>query len=123
MQASPIARLKLKRREQRERRMARRDRRILEATMKYQGNFVNIEVIDVSESGAYVIAPVLPEFADCVTLAIGLPEVGSSVMVSGRVRRVGLGSRALRQRGGIGIEFTRYYTATGRDCLKRHLAA
>ena len=123
MNPSPIARLSLKQKSIKERRQTGRDRRILEGTMKYQGQYLQVEVADVSESGAYIVAAAMPELADCVTLSIGLPGIGGSVMVSGRVRRVGLSSRALRRPGGFGIQFTRYFTSVGRDTLKEHLAA
>ncbi|MBW1872876.1 MAG: PilZ domain-containing protein [Deltaproteobacteria bacterium] len=123
MNPSPIARLNLKRKSIKERRQTGRDRRILDGTMKYQGQYMHVEVANLSESGAYVIAAAMPELADCVTLSIGLPGIGSSVMVSGRVRRVALSSRALHRPGGFGIQFTRYYTSVGRNTLKDHLAA
>ena len=123
MNPSPIARLKLNRKSIKERRQAGRDRRILDGTMKYQGQFLQAEIADVSESGAYVVAAAMPELADCVTLSIELPGLGGSVMVTGRVRRVTLSSRALRRPGGFGIQFTRYYTSVGRNTLKDHLAA
>ena len=123
MKSSPIARIRLAARSQRERRTTPRDRRILDGTIKYQGCFLNVEVTNVSESGAYVVAPVVPEQADCITLAIGLPSLGTSVMVTGRVRRVGIGSRVMHRPGGFGIQFTRYYTRVGHSSLKEHLAA
>ncbi len=123
MNSAPIARIALARKSRRERRDAGRDRRILDGTMKYRGEFMNIEVVDVSESGAFIIGPTVPEFSDSVTLAIELPAVGGSVMVSGRVRRVTMSSRIMRRSGGFGIEFTRYYTQVGQDSLHKHLAA
>jgi Tfp pilus assembly protein PilZ len=123
MNDTPVARIRLAKRRARERRGAERDRRILEGTMKYQGQYMTVEVVDVSENGAYVVAPTMPEFSDCVTLSIGLPQLGGSVMVTGRVRRVAMSSRALSRPGGFGIQFTRYYTSTGKDTLHAHLAA
>lgn len=122
METSSIARIRLAVKPRRERRTTSRDRRILEGTIKYQGCFFNVEVTDVSESGAYLVAPVVPEHADCLTLAIGLPALGKSVMVSGRVRRVGLGSRVQHRPGGFGIQFTRFFSRGGHDSLKEHLA-
>jgi hypothetical protein len=91
--------------------------------MKYQGEFIPIEIIDLSENGAYVLAPTMPELCDIVTLNIGLAGVGNSVMISGRVRRVALGSRVMLRPGGFGIQFTRFYTRVGRDALQEHLVA
>lgn len=107
----------------RERRAGRRDRRVLEGTMKYQGDFIPVEVIDLSEHGAYVLAPIMPELCDIVTINIGLAGIGNSVMISGRVRRVALGSRVMSRPGGFGIQFTRFYTRVGRHALKEHLVA
>jgi len=114
---------KPRKRHSRERRAGRRDRRVLEGTMKYQGDFIPVEVIDLSEHGAYVLAPIMPELCDIVTLNIGLAGVGNSVMISGRVRRVALGSRVMSRQGGFGIQFTRFYTGVGRHALKEHLVA
>lgn len=111
------------RRSKRERRAGRRDRRVLEGTMKYQGDYISIEIIDLSEHGAYILAPIMPELCDIVTLNIGLVGVGNSVMISGRVRRVALGSRVMCRPGGLGIQFTRFYTRVGRHALKEHLVA
>jgi hypothetical protein len=123
MNLTPLSEKKPTRRLQRERRAGRRDRRVLEGTMKYQGDYVPVEVIDLSEHGAYVLAPIMPELCDIVTINIGLAGVGNSVMISGRVRRVALGSRVMRRPGGFGVQFTRFYTRVGRHSLKEHLAA
>jgi hypothetical protein len=95
----------------------------MDGTMKYQGEYISVEVIDLSEHGAYVLAPIMPELCDVVTLNIGLSGVGDSVMISGRVRRVTLGSRIMRRPGGFCIQFTRFYTRVGRHALKEHLVA
>lgn len=116
----PVARIVLRKQLGRERRASRRSRILLEGTIKYAGQFVPVEVTDLSESGAMVRCPLLPEFSDSATLAIVLPD-GSPVTVTGRVRRFALGSRECY--GGFGIEFTRFYTQTGRESLRRHLAA
>ena len=106
----------------RERRTTHRDRRPLDATMKFCGTFTRVVIANLSESGAYVIAPTLPVLSDSITLNINLPEEGASVMVSGRVRRVALASKALQSPGGFGVEFTRFYSPIGRLSLLRHLA-
>jgi Tfp pilus assembly protein PilZ len=90
--------------------------------MKYCGDFLAVEVFNLSKRGAFVVANRVPELSDSVTLAIDLPQ-GDSVMVSGRVRRVALGSRAISRPGGFGVEFTRFYTQVGRENLNQHLAA
>ena len=106
----------------RERRTTHRDRRPLDATMKFCGTFTRVVIANLSESGAYVIAPTLPVLSDSITLNINLPEEGASVMVSGRVRRVALASKALQSPGGFGVEFTRFYSPAGRLSLLKHLA-
>ena len=123
MNLTPAIQPKPKKRPGRERRAGRRDRRVLEGTMKYQGDFIPVEVIDLSEHGAYVLAPIMPELCDIVTLNIGLAGIGNSVMISGRVRRVALGSRIMSRPGGFGIQFTRFYTRVGRHALQEHLVA
>jgi Tfp pilus assembly protein PilZ len=123
MNTLPIGRIPLASRKTPERRDSNRDRRILEGTMKYMGEFLTVEVLNVSENGAYVVAPVMPSMTDSVTIAINLPELGGSVMVAGRVRRVTIGSRVLQRPGGFGIQFTRYYTPVGQSILREHLAA
>ena len=107
----------------RERRAGRRDRRVLEGTMKYRGEYIVVEVIDLSEHGAYVLAPIMPDLCDVVTLNIGLAGIGNSVMITGRVRRVALGSRIMCRPGGFGVQFTRFYTRVGRHALEEHLVA
>ena len=121
MEAAPLARIRLARKSIKERRTRDRDRRLLEATMKYRGQFHHVEVRDLSLSGAYAVAGLTPDLADSVTLNIELPHLGGTVMITGRVRRVGLGSRALERQGGFGIEFTRFYTSVGRQTLQHHL--
>jgi hypothetical protein len=123
MNLTPAIQPKPHKRPSRERRAGRRDRRVLEGTMKYQGDFIPVEVIDLSEHGAYVLAPIMPELCDIVTINIGLAGIGNSVMISGRVRRVALGSRVMSRPGGFGIQFTRFYTRVGRHALKDHLVA
>ncbi len=105
-----------------DRRATHRDRRPLEATMKFGGMFSRVVVANLSEGGAYIITPALPALSDSITLNITLPEEGASVMVSGRVRRVALSSKALQTPGGFGVEFTRFYSPAGRLNLLRHLA-
>lgn len=123
MNLTKVIQPKPQKRPNRERRAGRRDRRVLEGTMKYQGDFIPVEVIDLSEHGAYVLAPIMPELCDIVTINIGLAGIGNSVMISGRVRRVALGSRVMSRPGGFGIQFTRFYTRVGRYALKEHLVA
>lgn len=123
MNLTPVIQPKPQKRPGRERRAGRRDRRVLEGTMKYQGDFIPVEVIDLSEHGAYVLAPIMPELCDIVTLNIGLAGIGNSVMISGRVRRVALGSRVMSRQGGFGVQFTRFYTRVGRHALQEHLVA
>ncbi len=120
MNQIPMARIRLQRRAARERRTSGRSRILLEGTLKYAGQFVQVDITDLSESGAMVRCPVLPEFSDSATLAIRLPD-GGPIMVTGRVRRFSLGSRECC--GGFGIEFTRFYTQSGREMLREHLAA
>jgi hypothetical protein len=91
--------------------------------MKYRGDYLPVEVVDLSAHGAYILAPIMPELCDIVTLNIGLAGIGNSVMISGRVRRVTLGSRLLCRPGGFCIQFTRFYTRVGRDALQQHLVA
>jgi Tfp pilus assembly protein PilZ len=105
----------------RERREGQRDRRILDATMKYQGAFSGVEVRDVSQSGAYVVADAVPCLSDTVTLALDLPSLGGSILVSGRVRRVTIGSRLYKRDGGFGVQFTHFYSYSGEEILRRHL--
>jgi Tfp pilus assembly protein PilZ len=105
-----------------ERREGWRDRRILDATMKYQGIFSGVEVRDVSQSGAYVVAEAVPNLSDTVTLALDLPTVGGMVLVSGRVRRVTIGSRVNARDGGFGVQFTQFYSHSGKDILRKHLS-
>ncbi|HOX42346.1 MAG TPA: PilZ domain-containing protein [Myxococcota bacterium] len=122
--AQPLARIRLTHRQASDRRGSRRDRRVLDATLKYAGRFSEVEVLDLSERGAFVVADdEVPVLADTLTLAVELPEEGTSVLVVGRVRRVGLSSRELGRRGGFGVEFTRFYSDGGRRSLSRHLAA
>ena len=121
MDAAPLARIRLTRKPAKERRTKGRDRRLLEATMKYRGEFHHVEVRDLSLAGAFAIAPVIPVLADSITLNIELPLTGETVMITGRVRRVGLSSRSLEQPGGFGLEFTRFYSSLGRQCLEHHL--
>jgi hypothetical protein len=122
MDAQPLARIRLKTKSAPDRRGGQRDRRMLEATVKYQGQFHHLEVHNLSETGAYAVAPFTPMLADSLTLNIDMPHLGGSVMISGRVRRIGLSSRALQRQGGFGIEFTRFYSPAGRQCLSAHLA-
>lgn len=107
----------------RDRRAGQRDRRLLNGTMKYRGEFVHVEVMNLSQAGAYVVATQTPALSDSVTLSILLPCCGSTLTVTGRVRRVGLGSRALSQPGGFGVQFTRFFSQVGREDLHHHLAA
>lgn len=116
----PLARMRLQKRVVRERRASVRSRNLLEGTLKWAGQFVQVDITDLSESGAMVRCPVLPDFSDCATLSIRLPD-GGPVMVTGRVRRFALGSRD--SYGGFAIEFTRFYTQAGREMLREHLAA
>jgi hypothetical protein len=118
-----ISRVELVTRPAKERRAGSRDRRLLDGTMKYRGEFAGVEVINLSEHGAYIQAPFTPELYDIVTLTIGLPDAGGSVMISGRVRRVSLHSKVLQRHGGFGVEFTRFYTSVGKSELGTHLAA
>ena len=121
MDAAPLARIRLTRKPTRERRTKGRDRRLLGATMKYRGQFHHVEVRDLSLAGAFAVAPVIPGLADSITLNIELPLTGQTVMITGRVRRVGLTNRALEQPGGFGLEFTRFYSHLGRQSLEQHL--
>ena len=123
MNRTPLTQLKSAKRPNRERRAGHRDRRVLEGTMKYRGDFIPVEVIDLSEHGAYLLAPIMPELCDIVTINIGLAGLGNSVMISGRVRRVALGSRVMSRPGGFGVQFTRFYTRVGRHALQEHLVA
>jgi len=107
----------------RNRRAGQRDRRLLSGTMKYRGEFTTIEVMNLSEAGAYVVASQTPALSDCVTLSIPLPCCGGGLTVIGRVRRVAPGSRALSQPGGFGLQFTRFFSSVGRADLQRHLVA
>jgi len=121
MKAARLARISLARKPVKERRTKSRDRRLLDATMKYRGQFHHIEVRDLSLAGAFAVAPVTPEMADSITLNIELPLLGSTVMITGRVRRVGLSSRAMERAGGFGVEFTRFYSSVGLESLQHHL--
>ena len=123
MNSTPPIQPKSVKRPNRERRAGHRDRRVLEGTMKYRGDFIPVEVIDLSENGAYLLAPIMPELCDIVTINIGLAGLGNSVMISGRVRRVALGSRVMSRPGGFGVQFTRFYTRVGRHSLQEHLVA
>ncbi|MBN2496162.1 MAG: PilZ domain-containing protein [Deltaproteobacteria bacterium] len=120
MPAQALARIRLIRRE---RRGAERDRRLLEGTLKYRGDFCSVELLDLSAQGAFVTGPALPGLSDSVTINIDLPLGGGTVMISGRVRRVAMGSRALERAGGFGVEFTRFYSQAGQSSLRRYLAA
>lgn len=122
MYPTTISRVELVKRPTKERRAGSRDRRLLDGTMKYRGEFTGVEVINLSQHGAFIQAPFTPELYDIVTLTIGLPDSGS-VMISGRVRRVSLHSKVLQRQGGFGIEFTRFYTTVGKSELGSHLAA
>ena len=106
----------------RERRATHRDRRPLDATMKFCGAFTRVVIGNLSEGGAYIITPTLPALSDSITLNINLAAEGASVMVTGRVRRVALASKTLQSPGGFGVEFTRFYSPIGRLSLLRHLA-
>ncbi len=114
--------IRLPKRLRHERREGRRDRRILDATMKYQGTFTDVEVKDVSQSGAYVVAEAIPCLSDTVTLALDLPSFGGSVLVSGRVRRVTVSSRLYERDGGFGVQFTHFYSYSGKEILCKHLS-
>lgn len=105
------------------RRTGYRDRRMLDATLKYRGEYMQVDLFDLSESGAYLVGPCTPTLADSVTINIELPHLACTVMITGRVRRVGLSSRALERQGGFGIEFTRFYTQVGQNSLEQYLAA
>ena len=118
-----LARIRLASNRIQDRRAADRDRRLLEGTMKYRGQFHHVEVHSLSESGAYAVGPITPELTDAIVLNIDLPHLGGSVMITGRVRRVGLGSRSMERRGGFAIEFTRFYSQFGRDTLTDHISA
>jgi hypothetical protein len=118
MNSHHLARVRHKRRN---RRTADRDRRMLDGTLKYRGQFLEVELHNLSESGAFAVAPITPRLADLVTINIDLPELGRTVMITGRVRRVGLSSRALSLPGGFGIEFTRFYSQDGQKTLHEHL--
>ena len=78
---------------------------------------------DGGDLGWFSARSMVPEFADAVTLNIELPDLGCTVMISGRVRRVAPGSRELDRLGGFGLEFTRFYSGVGRDSLRQHLVA
>jgi hypothetical protein len=91
--------------------------------MKYRGEYMQIEISNLSEKGAYVVAPTTPHLDDGVTLVIEVPEHGMSFMVTGRVKRVGLGSRVLQRQSGFGIEFTRFYSSAGKSTLSNHIYA
>lgn len=117
----PIARIRLERKKVSERRSSGRDRRMLDGTMKYRGEFHHVEIHNISESGVWAVAPVTVGLSDCVTLNVDLPELGGTVMITGRVRRVGLSSRELDRQGGFGLQFTRFYTGAGKMVLKTHL--
>jgi Tfp pilus assembly protein PilZ len=106
----------------RERRGTRRDRRVLGGTMKYQGQFMSVEVLNLSRGGAYVVAPTIPDQADTVTITLDLPLSDGPVMVTGRVCGMTLSSRSLDRPAGFGIRFTRFFTAVGQNCLEKHLA-
>ncbi len=121
MEHSPIAKIRLHRRKTTERRSSGRDMRMLDGTMKYRGEFHHVEIHNISESGAWAVAPVTVGLSDCVTINVDLPELGGTVMITGRVRRVGLSSRALDRQGGFGLQFTRFYTGEGKAVLKTHL--
>ncbi len=116
-----IARIRLQRKEVADRRSSGRDRRVLDGTMKYRGEFHHVEIHNISESGVWAVAPVTVGLADSVTLNVDLPELGGSVMITGRVRRVGLSSRELDREGGFALQFTRFYTGEGKRVLKTHL--
>jgi hypothetical protein len=58
-----------------DRRASMRDRRLLDGTLKYRGDYLGVEVVDLSEAGAFVQAPFTPELSDVVTLTIGLWDV------------------------------------------------
>ena len=105
-----------------ERRSSGRDRRILDGIMKYCGDFLPIELMDLSENGAYIHSPnITPSLLDSLTVSIDFPQLGCSVTVVGRVRRVGLGSREFDQKSGFGLQFTRYFTPVGQDMVRQHL--
>jgi hypothetical protein len=105
---------------QKERRSSSRSYTILEGTLKYAGRFVPVDITSLSESGAMVHAPLLPDYADTTSLVISLPD-GRKIMVSGRVRRFTPGDRHLP--GGFAIEFTRFYSSAGQQALRENLAA
>ena len=107
----------------RDRRSGERDRRVLEGTVKYRGAFFSVEVHDLSATGAYAVCEFTPCLKDSITLNIDFPHMGGSVMVTGRIRRVGLSSRELQRQGGFGIQFTRFYSGYGKDTLVKHLVA
>jgi Tfp pilus assembly protein PilZ len=106
----------------RERRAARRDRRVLGGTMKYRGQFMSVEILNLSSGGAYLVAPTVPDRADTVTIVLDLPLSDGPVMVAGRVCGMTLSSRTLDRPAGFGVRFTRFFTTLGQDCLQKHLA-
>jgi hypothetical protein len=107
----------------RDRRAGIRDRRILTGTLKYFGEFLPVDIQNLSETGAYLVGPAIPRLDDCLILTFDLPSADGAVMVAGRVRRVTLESRVLERPSGFGIEFTRFFSAPGRRLLQTHLAA
>ncbi len=123
MERKAIARLKLARKPVRERRSSSRDRRLMEGTMKFRGKFSEIEILDVSSSGALISSQELPDWQDTVAITFCLPESGETVMVTGRVCRFVPASRFQRRQGRIAVRFTRFFSRQGQQALSRHLAA
>lgn len=103
-----------------DRRLGQRDRQILDGIMKYRGEFMPVEILNLSDKGAFVVAPTVPALADAVTLTVDLPQLGMGVMVTGRVRRVTMGSRIFDCEGGFGVEFVRFYSPVGPSSLREH---
>ena len=123
MEKKAVARLKLVRKPARERRSSQRDRRLLEGTMKFRGRFSEVEILDISSSGALLSTSDLPDWHDVVALTFSLPETGETVMVAGRVCRFVPQSRFQHRAARIAVRFTRFFSRTGSEALSRHLAA
>jgi hypothetical protein len=117
----PIARMPRNPLRRRERRANGRDRRVLTGTMKYQGQFFSVEVLNLSPDGAYLVSPIIPNMADSILLTIEFPDQGEAIMVAGRVRQLTLGSRLFDRPTGFGVEFLHFFTRAGQKSLQAHL--
>ena len=84
-----------------------------------------MEILNLSELGAFVQTTSIPSLRDTVTLAVGLPNAPAPLLVAGRVLRVPGRAKRGQKRSlnrGFGLRFTHFSSPLDRDFLRRHLS-